>query len=121
MDDRTASAAGEREFRPRATGPLFRWVKLASLIELGIFSGLLIVWLLPGLSGPTFWFGLAHGLGFLLLCALIWVAVLRREAPFWLLASALTPVGPVGSTAGIVYIERREAEAAGGPPPATVS
>ena len=103
-----ASAAGEREFRPRATGPLFAWVKRISLIELGIFGCLIAVWLLPGLSGPTFWFGLAHGVGFLILCAAIWVAVLRREAPFWLLAAALTPVGPVGSTLGIAHIERRE-------------
>jgi hypothetical protein len=34
--------------------------------------------------------------------------VLRREAPFWLLASALTPVGPVGSTIGVEVIEHRE-------------
>lgn len=109
MDATTDSSAGEREFRPRSTGPLFPWVKRASLIELAIFAGLLAVWLLPGLEQPTFWFGLAHGIGFLVLCAMIWIAVLRREVPFWLLASALTPVGPVGSTIGIAHIERREA------------
>ena len=103
-----ASTAGEREFQPRAVGSFFPWVKWASLIELAIFGCLLVVWLLPGLEQPTFWFGLAHGVGFLILCAMIWVAVLRREAPFWLLASALTPVGPVGSTLGIAHIERRE-------------
>lgn len=105
------AAAGEREFRPRAPGSFFPWVKRASLIELAIFAGLLVVWLIPGLEGPTFWFGLAHGVGFLILCLMIWVAVLRREAPFWLLASALTPVGPVGSTIGIGVIERRQTEA----------
>lgn len=109
MEVEAASAAGEREFRPRQAGRLFPWVKRASLLELGIFGGLLAVWLLPGLDRATFWFGLAHGIGFLILCTMIWVAVLRREAPFWLLASALTPVGPVGSTIGIAYIERREA------------
>lgn len=116
------SAVGEQEFAQRSTGRLFRWVKLVSLVELGIFSGLIVVWLLPGLEQPTFWFGLAHGLGFLVLCAVIWVAVLRREAPFWLLAAALTPVGPVGSTIGVSVIERRETgggspAAAAGPPP----
>jgi hypothetical protein len=40
---------------------------------------------------------------------MIWIAVLRREAPFWLLAATLTPVGPVGSTIGVSLIERREA------------
>jgi hypothetical protein len=103
-----ASALGEREFEPRATGPLFAWVKRVSYAELAIFTGLLVVWLAPGLERATFWFGLAHGIGFLILCAVIWVAVLRREAPFWLLASALTPVGPVGSTIGVEVIEHRE-------------
>lgn len=109
-----SSAAGEQEFKQRAPGALFPWVKRMSLLELAIFAGLLVVWLLPGLEGPTFWFGLTHGIGFILLCLLIWIAVLRREAPFWLLATALTPVGPVGSTIGISYIERSEAAACAG-------
>jgi len=104
----SASAAGEREFRPRTTGTLFPWVKWASLVELAIFTALVVVWLAPGLEGATSLLGLAHGLGFVALCILIWVAVLRREVPFWLLASALTPVGPVGSSIGVSYIERKE-------------
>jgi hypothetical protein len=103
-----ASAAGEREFRPRSTGRMFPWVKWASLVELGVFTALVVVWLLPGLEGPTSILGLAHGLGFVALCILIWIAVLRREVPFWLLASALTPAGPVGSSIGVSYIERKE-------------
>ncbi len=104
-----ASEAGERELRPRAPGRLFPWVKRVSLVELAVFGGLLVVWLLPGLERPTFWFGLGHGIGFIVLCLMIWIAVLRREAPFWLLAATLTPVGPVGSTIGVSLIERREA------------
>ena len=98
---------GEREFRPRSTGPMFTWVKRISFAELLIFAGLLVVWIIPGLERPTFYFGLAHGIGFLILCVLIWAAILRREAPFWLLAATLTPVGPVGSVIGIEAIERR--------------
>ena len=79
-----ATTEGEREFRPRAPGPLWIWVKRASFVELAIFMGLLVVW----------------------------VAILRREAPFWLFAATLTPVGPVGSVLGIEWIERRGA----GPP-----
>ena len=116
-----ASAAGERELRPRAPGAFFPWVKWVSLIELGIFAGLMIVWLAPGLERPTFFFGLFHGIGFLILVVMIWIAVMRREAPFWLLASALTPVGPVGSSIGVSFIERREARKQAvpgdGPPP----
>jgi hypothetical protein len=58
-------------------------------------------------------FGWAHGIGFISLCALIWIAILRHEAPYTLLAATLTPVGPVGSVVGISVIERkRGAEAA---------
>ena len=38
---------------------------------------------------------------------LIWIAVLRHEAPYTLLAATLTPVGPVGSVIAIEYLERR--------------
>jgi hypothetical protein len=103
-----ASALGEREFQPRTTGVLFPWVKRVSLVELAIFACLLVVWAIPGLEHATFLFGMTHGLGFILLCILIWIAVMRREVPFWLLAAALTPVGPVGSSIGVEYIERKE-------------
>ena len=106
-----SSQLGEREFRPRRPGAFFPWVKRMSLLELVVFAGLLVVWLAPGLERPTFFFGLAHGIGFIVLCLMIWIAVLRREAPFWLLAAALTPVGPVGSSIGIEFIERRERRA----------
>ena len=91
-------------------GRLFRWVKLASYVELALFAALLVFWLLPGFDHETFIFGLSHGLGFLALCLLIWIAVLRREAPYWLLAATLTPAGPVGSVIGIEYMERRPPE-----------
>jgi hypothetical protein len=105
------TADGEREFRARTPGRTFEWVKRASFIELAIFAGLLIVWLVPGLEGPTFVFGLAHGIGYLILCLILWIAIMRREAPFWLFAATLTPVGPVGSVIGIEWIERRDERA----------
>jgi hypothetical protein len=88
-------------------GALFPWVKVASYVELALFAALLVFWLLPGFEGETFVFGLSHGIGFIALCLLIWIAVLRREAPYWLLAATLTPVGPVGSVIGIGFMERR--------------
>lgn len=103
-----ATTDGEREFRPRAPGPLFGWVKRASLVELAIFLALLVVWATPGLHYATFLLGLAHGIGYLALCLLLWITILRRQAPFWLFAATLTPVGPVGSVIGIEWIERRE-------------
>lgn len=107
------AAYGESEFRARTPGPLYAWVRRASFVELGIFCGLLVVWAIPGLDYATFLFGLAHGVGYLALCLLLWIAILRREAPFWLFAATLTPVGPVGSVIGIEWIDRRRRRAAG--------
>ena len=94
--------------RAPAPGRLFEWVKVASYVELALFAGLLIVWLAPGLERPTFYFGLGHGIGFILLALLIWVAILRHQAPYTLLAATLTPVGPVGSVIAIHHLERRQ-------------
>jgi hypothetical protein len=94
--------------RKPVPGAFFPWVKWASYIELGLFAALLFFWLAPGFEGETFVFGLSHGIGFIILCLLIWIAVLRREAPYTLLAATLTPAGPVGSVIGIAMIERRE-------------
>jgi hypothetical protein len=88
-------------------GVLFRWVKFVSWIESGLFAALLFFWLAPGYHSETSLFGLMHGLGYLGLCALILWAVLRREAPWPLLAATLTPIGPFGTLIGIELIERR--------------
>lgn len=93
--------------RKPVPGPLFQKVKVLSWIELGIFSLLIVFWLLPGFETETMLFGWAHGLGFVVLCIVIWVACGKREAPYTLLAATLTPVGPVGSVIGIELIERR--------------
>ena len=94
--------------RTPVPGPLYAWVKRASYIELALFAGLLVVWLAPGYDGATSVLGLAHGLGFVALALLIWIAVLRHEAPYTLLAATLTPVGPVGSVIAIRYLDRRQ-------------
>jgi hypothetical protein len=88
-------------------GALFRWVKFASWFESGLFAALLFFWLAPGFEHETFIFGLSHGLGYIALCLLIFVAIVRREAPWPLLAATLTPVGPFGSVIGVELIERR--------------
>ena len=93
--------------RRPAPGSLWPWVKRASWLELAIFAVLIVVWLLPGFDRETFIFGLTHGIGYIALCILIWVAILRHEAPYTLLAATLTPVGPLGSVIGIEVIERR--------------
>ncbi|UJA21330.1 hypothetical protein HJD18_14645 [Thermoleophilia bacterium SCSIO 60948] len=93
-------------------GPLYPWVRRASYIEALLFIGLLVFWLVPGYPDATFAFGLAHGIGYLILLSLIWVAFLRRQVPLWLLAATATPLGPFGSVVGIVLWDRSRARAA---------
>jgi hypothetical protein len=107
-DDATLAERSSGVLRATPPGPLWRWVKIASYIELALFAGLLAVWLLPGLERETFILGLSHGIGYIALVLLIWVAILRHEAPYTLLAATLTPVGPVGSVIAIEVIERRQ-------------
>ena len=82
-------------------------MKRLSWLELAIFGALIFFWLVPGFEGETFVFGLSHGIGYIALCLLIWAAVLRREAPYTLLAATLTPLGPLGSVVAIELIERK--------------
>ena len=100
-------ARSSESLRKPVPGPLFEWVKWASWVELAIFAALIAFWLLPGFDTETFIFGLTHGIGYILLCLLIWFTCIRREAPYTLLAATLTPVGPVGSVIAIELIERK--------------
>jgi hypothetical protein len=93
--------------RKPAPGALYPWVRRASWVELGLFSALVFFWLAPGFATETTIFGWAHGIGYLALLVFIWLAVLRHEVPFWLLAATLTPLGPVGSVIGIEVLEHR--------------
>ena len=88
-------------------GRLFRLVKIASWFELGLFTALLFFWIAPGYHSETSLFGLLHGLGYLALLGLTFWAVMRREAPWPLLAATLTPIGPFGTLIGVELIERR--------------
>ena len=95
------------ELRRPAPGALYPWLRRASALESLIFAGLLVAWLTPGAEGATTVFGWAHGIGYLALLFGIFAGVLRHEVPFWLLAVTFTPVGPIGSLAGFVLLERR--------------
>ncbi len=106
--ERTAPPAEARDdLRKPVPGRLWPWVKRASWLELAIFGALCFFWLAPGFDQQALVFGWAHGIGFIALCLLIWIAILRHEAPYTLLAATLTPVGPVGSVIGIEVLERR--------------
>ena len=100
-------AASDHPLPKPVPGRLFHWVKIASWIESAVFAVLLFFWIAPGYGSQTSLFGLLHGLGYLALLALIFLAVIRREAPWPLLAASLTPVGPFGTVVTIELIERR--------------
>ncbi len=91
--------------RKPVPGRIFGWVKVLSWVESAVFAGLLVVWLAPGMEGATFWFGLGHGIGYVALVLLLLYATVKREAPWPLLAAALTPIGPFGTLIGIELIE----------------
>ena len=108
VEQATAAPAEEAEgLRRPSPAVLWPWVKRVSWLELAVFAVLIVVWLLPGFDHATFIFGLTHGIGYIVLCLLIWIAILRHEAPYTLLAATLTPVGPLGSVIAIEVIERR--------------
>ena len=102
-----ATRAPAEPLREPAPGPLWIWVKWASWIELAIFTALCFFWLAPGFDTETFFFGSAHGVGYLALLALITAAALRHQAPYVVLAASLTPVGPLGTGIAIEWTERR--------------
>ncbi len=108
------SAVEASPSRAPSQGELWPWIKRASWFELGLFAALCFFWLAPGFHSETAIFGAAHGVGYLCLLALILVAVLRRQAPYTLLAATLTPVGPLGSVIAIAWIERRAEKGGGG-------
>ena len=97
----------EQVLRRPVPGRLYPWVRRASWFELGLFTALIAFWLFPGFESETMVFGWAHGLGFVALAILIWIAVLRHEAPYTLLAATLTPVGPLGSVIALEWLDRR--------------
>ena len=99
----------ERSLRRPRPGPLYPWLRRASWVETAVFAALVVSWLAPGLESETTVFGWAHGIGYLGLVLLIFIGVVRHEVPFWLLAATLTPLGPVGSVAGIAWLDHRSA------------
>jgi hypothetical protein len=98
---------GEVALTRPAPAALYPWVRRASWLESAVFAALLVFWLAPGFASETTIFGWAHGIGYLALLGLIFAAVVRHEAPFWLLAATFTPLGPIGSVAGLAYLDHR--------------
>ena len=85
----------------------FTAVRIYSLAEVCVFAALLVV-AIGGLDEdlePVL--GWTHGVGWILLCLLVGYGCRRRIFPWPLLAATVSPLGPVGCTAGIEYLARR--------------
>ncbi len=85
----------------------FHAVRLYSLAEVCVFAALLVV-AIGGLSeSAEVALGWTHGIGWIILCLLVAHGCRRGTFPWPLLAATVSPLGPVGSTAGIEFLARR--------------
>lgn len=85
----------------------FQAVRLYSLVEVCIFTSLLVV-AIGGLGeSAERALGWTHGVGWIVLCLLVAQGCRRKVFPWALLAATVSPLGPVGSSAGIEYLARR--------------
>ena len=85
----------------------FQAVRLYSLVEVGIFSALLVT-AIGGLGeNAELILGWTHGVGWIVLCMLVAYGARRGTFPWPLLAATVSPLGPIGSSAGIEYLARR--------------
>jgi hypothetical protein len=89
----------------------FGVLKRLSFAHSAVYLVLLVVWLVPGLHGLEFVFGLTHGLGWIAMCVLSLAAVHARVIPLRL-GVAVAVIGAIGPFVGsweFVREDRRRA------------
>jgi hypothetical protein len=79
--------------------PSFTTLKHLSFAHSTVYAILLTVWLVPGFHTLEFIFGLAHGVGWILMCMLCIEALRARVIPLPL-AVAVAVIGAVGPFVG---------------------
>jgi hypothetical protein len=85
----------------------FQAVRLYSALEVCIFTALLVT-AIGGLGeNVELILGWTHGFGWIILCLLVAYGARRGTFPWTLLAATVSPLGPIGSSAGIEYLARR--------------
>jgi hypothetical protein len=80
-------------------------LKIASFLHSGIYLALLVVWLVPGLHGAEFVFGLSHGVGWIVM-SLVCIAAVRLRVISLRLAVAVAVLGGVGPFFGTAEFVR---------------
>jgi hypothetical protein len=87
--------------------PYFQAVRLYSHAEVCVFAALLVT-AIGGLNEDLEQvLGWTHGIGWILLCLLVANGARRKVFPWPLLAATVSPLGPIGSSAGLEYLARR--------------
>jgi hypothetical protein len=86
----------------------FTTLKHLSFTHSAIYVGLLTCWVL-GLDGPKYWFGWAHGIGWIAMSLLCLAALRARVIPLWLAVMVIIVggVGPFAGSIAFVVCERR--------------
>jgi hypothetical protein len=91
----------------------FQAVRLYSAAELTVFTALVVVWV-GGLGDHAKEIlGWCHGFGWIGLCMAIFIGCRRGVFPWPVLAAAVSPLGPLGSTIAIEITARRQPAAKG--------
>jgi hypothetical protein len=84
----------------------FQAVRLYSALEVCIFTALLVT-AIGGLGEQAeLILGWTHGFGWIILCLLVAYGARRGIFPWALLAATVSPLGPIGSSAGLEYLAR---------------
>jgi hypothetical protein len=103
-----------RSRRPSRVPSLsFGALKRLSFAHSAVYLALLVVWLVPGLHGLEFVFGLSHGLGWIAMCFLSLAAVRARVIPMrvGVAVAVIGGIGPFVGTWEFVREQRRRRDA----------
>lgn len=87
----------------------FGAVRAFSIFELSLFAALLTFAIGGWSEHAETILGWSHGVGWLVLCALVGIGAARGTFTWVVLAATVSPAGPVGSTIGIEMLARRRA------------
>jgi uncharacterized membrane protein len=86
----------------------FTAVRVYSILELCLFTALMVVAIGGGSEHAKTILGWSHGVGWLILCALVFYGATRGIFTWITLALTVSPAGPLGSTIGIEHQARRD-------------
>lgn len=83
------------------------FIKGASFMHSFVYLVLLVAWIVPGLDGLEFVFGMAHGLGWFAMCALVLLGLRLRLLDIRL-AVAVAVLGAIGPFIGSYEFVRQD-------------